>query len=246
MGIFDFKNSKQPSIDLSDFKFLSDDHTRIEKGNPVNANNKGALRGIRIRTADNKTFYVTIYNMIGNHPLWGDNIQMSEKRMKLIEETADRIIFRGYGTDAMGGSFANYGITLYKSKLGIDKIALHLLDRKIDIVYSKEEEKPLTETITQISDFDDFVGFAHKWNNTMSSDEKYQIALETDQLFNQGIIFFDAGDMKTAIEYFQGALVVMPINDDALKILANYYAQMGDNKKSVAIKMKLDYLSSLY
>lgn len=33
MGLFDFLKSdnNKPSIDLTDFKFLSDDHTRIEK-----------------------------------------------------------------------------------------------------------------------------------------------------------------------------------------------------------------------
>ena len=46
MGLYDFlkSNSKKPSIDLTDYKFLSDDHTRIENGRPSNANNKGAWR----------------------------------------------------------------------------------------------------------------------------------------------------------------------------------------------------------
>jgi hypothetical protein len=44
MGIFDFlkPNSDKPSIDLTDLKFLSDDHTRFENGRPTDANNKGA------------------------------------------------------------------------------------------------------------------------------------------------------------------------------------------------------------
>ena len=53
MGLFDFfksENNKKPSIDLTDFKFLSDDHTRIENGRPTTANNKGAWRGIRVKT----------------------------------------------------------------------------------------------------------------------------------------------------------------------------------------------------
>src|SRR5258708_22772629 len=102
MGLFDFlkAGSNKPSIDLTDFKFLSDDHTRIENGRPTQANNKGAWRGIRVKTSDNTTFYVTMYNMNENHPVWGDNIQMAEKRMKILEETNDKIVLRGFGTDA--------------------------------------------------------------------------------------------------------------------------------------------------
>jgi hypothetical protein len=107
MGLFDFiksDNSGNSSIDLTDYKFLSDDHTRIENGRPTNANNKGAWRGIRIKTSDSKTFYVTIYNMNENHPVWGNNIQMAEKQMKIVKENSEKIILRGFGTDLMGAS----------------------------------------------------------------------------------------------------------------------------------------------
>jgi len=142
MGLFDFFKSdeKKSSIDLTDYKFLSDNHTRIENGRPTNANNKGAWRGIRIKSSDNCTFYVTMYNMNGNHPVWGDNIQMAEKRMKLINESNDKIVLRGFGTDAMGGSFADYGITLHKTNGDVKKVTLHMHDRNIDIIYEKAEK----------------------------------------------------------------------------------------------------------
>ena len=152
MGLYDFlkTNSKKPSIDLTDYKFLSDDHTRIENGRPSNANNKGAWRGIRIKSSDNCTFYVTMYNMNGNHPIWGDNIQMAEKRMKLIDENNDRIVLRGFGTDVMGASFADYGITLHKTNGDVGKITLHMYDRKVDIVYEKAENKQQTSNEPEI------------------------------------------------------------------------------------------------
>lgn len=78
-----------------------------------------------------------MYNLVGNHPVWGNNIQMSPKQMKLVEETNDKISLRGYGTDATGASFADYGITLHKNKHGIEKITLHMFDRSIEIVYSE-------------------------------------------------------------------------------------------------------------
>ncbi len=55
-----------------------------------------------------------------NHHIWGDNIQMSEKQMKMLEETDVKIVLRGFGTDRMGSSFADYGLTLNK-KNGIIK-----------------------------------------------------------------------------------------------------------------------------
>lgn len=161
MGLFDFfkSSAKKPSIDLTDYKFLSDDHTRIENGVSVSADNKGAWRGIRIKTSDNLYFYVTMYNMDGNHPIWGNNIQMSEKQMKLISEDSEKIILRGYGEDALGSSFADYGITLYKTNSNVDKIALHMHDRSIDIVYYNYDDvlqsnKSLDKNTSELTNID--------------------------------------------------------------------------------------------
>lgn len=57
MGLFDFFESKsiKQSIDLTDYKFLSDDHTINENGSLINAKNKGVWRGISFKTFDNST-----------------------------------------------------------------------------------------------------------------------------------------------------------------------------------------------
>ena len=149
MGFFDFlkPNTSKPSIDLSDFKFVSDDHNRIENGQKTNANNKGAWRGIRIQTSDSKIFTVSIYNLTGTHPVWGDNVQMAPKQMKLIEENTNKIFLRGFGTDTMGASFADYGITLHKQNKNTIRVTLHMFDRNTEIVYLKgnsEEKKKVT------------------------------------------------------------------------------------------------------
>lgn len=151
MGFFDFlkPNTSKPSIDLSDFKFVSDDHNRIENGQKTNANNKGAWRGIRIQTSDSKIFTVSIYNLTGTHPVWGDNVQMAPKQMKLIEENTNKIFLRGFGTDTMGASFADYGITLHKQNKNTIRVTLHMFDRNTEIVYLKgnsEEMKKVTES----------------------------------------------------------------------------------------------------
>ncbi len=247
MGIFDFFKSdskdKKPSIDLTDYKFLSDDHTRIQNGQPTNANNKGAWRGIRVKTSDNTTFFVTMYNMNENHPVWGDNIQMAEKRMKLDKEINEKIILRGYGIDSMGASFADYGLSLHKSNGNINKVTLHMHDRNIDIVYEKAESKKQSETLNQFSDFDNFKDFTQKWNISMPMQEKMQIAIQSDAINNQGAQSYREGNFKVAIIYFEQALKLMPNNDDALKNLRLCYSKIGDQAKVNEMEKKLDYLS---
>jgi tetratricopeptide (TPR) repeat protein len=246
MGLFDFLKAdepKKPSINLTDYKFLSDDHTRFENGRPTGANNKGAWRGIRVRTSDNTTFFVTMYNMNGNHPIWGDNIQMAEKRMKLVDENNDKIVLRGFGTDAMGASFANYGITLHKSNGGVNKITLHMHDRNINIEYKKAESVTLAGKLDQFSDFDSFKSFTHKWNTNMPMQEKMQIALQSDTINNKGAVAYNNDNVSGAIKYFEQALTVMPNNDDALKNLKMCYLEIGNQMKAVEIQKKLNYLS---
>jgi len=245
MGIFNYKksNTNQPSIDLTDYKFLSDDHTRVQNGLSTDANNKGAWRGIRIQTSDNITFYVTMYNINENHPVWGDNIQMAEKQMKLIEEKNDKIILRGYGIDTMGSSFADYGLTLHKSNEKINKISLHMHDRNIEIIYEKAEDKKQIEILNYYSDFDNFKNFAHRWNVDMPMDEKMRIAMQSDLINNQGAYLFKDGDLDSAIQYFEKALKLMPINDDALKNLIRCHNINGNYENSIEPLKKLYYLS---
>lgn len=40
---------------------------------------------------------MTMYNLDRNHPVWQNNVQMAPKQMKIIEQTNDKIILRGYG-----------------------------------------------------------------------------------------------------------------------------------------------------
>jgi tetratricopeptide (TPR) repeat protein len=245
MGIFDFLKSKTErlSIDLTDYKFLSDDHTRIENGRRTSANNKGAWRGIRIKTSDNNTFYVTMYNINENHPVWGDNIQMAEKRMKVIHENNGKIILRGFGTDAMGSSFADYGLTLQKLNGNVSQIILHMHDRNIEIVYEKAENKMQSETLNQFSDFDNFKNFTHIWNTNMSIQEKMEIAKQSDVINNRGADAYDINDLIGAVKYFEQALTLMPNNDDALKNLVLCYSEIGNQSKVKEIEKKLNYLS---
>lgn len=78
-----------------------------------------------------------MYNLVGNHPIWGDNIQMTPKPMKIIQQNESQIQLRGYGYDRMGFPFAGYGLTLNISNGDVEKITLHMYDRNVEITYLK-------------------------------------------------------------------------------------------------------------
>jgi hypothetical protein len=138
MGLFDlFKsNSENLSIDLSNFRFSSDRHIRYQNGTQVSGDNQGAWRGLEIKQ-DNKNYTVSMYNLSGNHPLWGNNIQMAPKQMKVVNKNSSSIELRGYGHDQFGTPFDAYGVTLELEQNEIVRITLHLHDRGVDIVYFK-------------------------------------------------------------------------------------------------------------
>lgn len=124
-------------LDLSDYKFLSDNHIRSTNGIPSGNNNKGAWRGIRIINEGGDNYQVLIYNMVGNHPVWGDNLQMAPKQMKIIRKSQKEIFLQGYGEDIFGNSFSDYALTLNLGHNDIDTIILHMLDRDVEILYLK-------------------------------------------------------------------------------------------------------------
>lgn len=124
-------------LDLSDYKFLSDNHIRSTNGVPSTTNNKGAWRGVRIISEGHDRFQVLIYNMNGNHPLWGDNLQMAPKQMKLTRSTPNEIFLQGYGEDSFGNSFADYALTLTLKYNDVETVTLHMLDRGVEILYLK-------------------------------------------------------------------------------------------------------------
>jgi len=117
--------------------FKSSDHIRYENSQNVSGHNYGCNRAVKIESnvKGNEGYTVTTYNLDGNHPLWGNNIQMSPKQMKIINYSPNEILLRGYGYDAMGSSFADYGLSIFLNNGEIEKCRLHMYDRKVDIEY---------------------------------------------------------------------------------------------------------------
>ncbi len=131
-------------LNLSDIYFESSDHLRYENGIRVAGLSGGARRAIKVEdNIEGKEGYtVTVFNLDGNHPVWGTNVQVAPKQMKVVTASKDQTVLRGWGEDwkAFGdptGSFANYGISIFHPKNEIEKIILHMHDRKVDIEYLK-------------------------------------------------------------------------------------------------------------
>jgi len=116
-----------------EFVFHSSDHLRFENKKLVSGPHGGAPRAIKVeKNIDGGVGYtVTMFNTEGERAV----VQMTPKQMKLLSVDSEKIILRGYGSDSMGSSFADYGLTIYHSNGNIEKITLHMHDRGVDIQY---------------------------------------------------------------------------------------------------------------
>lgn len=134
-----------------DFVFKSSDHLRYENGRQVSGMQIGVNRAIKVEPNINGCegynikggigYIVTVFNLDGNHPLWSTNVQMSPKPMKIVSESSDKIILRGYPVKAMSPfgwidfNGEDYGLSVYLKNGDIFKCILHMHDRNVDIEY---------------------------------------------------------------------------------------------------------------
>jgi hypothetical protein len=132
----DTANDKLNNLKL---RYHSKDHLRYENDRHVSGPHGGAGRGIEVvpNFKLKEGYLVTVYNQDGIHPVWGNNIQMATKQMKVINKTENEIQLRGFGTDPMGNSFSDYALSIHISGNDIEYIKLHMLDRGIEIKYLK-------------------------------------------------------------------------------------------------------------
>lgn len=135
-----------------DFFFESSNHLRYENGEIVaGPHPAGASRAVKVEPNINgcsgynvnggEGYIVTIYNMDGVLPIWQNNVQMSPKPMRVVSQSADKIVLRGYPVQAMSPfgwvdfDGQDYGLTIYIKNEEVEKCVLHLHDRKVDIEY---------------------------------------------------------------------------------------------------------------
>lgn len=128
--------TSQSSMELN-FVFKSSDHLRYEDGRHVSGPHGGARRAVIVEPniSGGEGYTVTLYNLDGNHPVWQNNVQMAPKQMKVIQQTTDKIVLRGYGHDTMGTSFADYGLTIKLKNGKLENCILHMHNRGVDIEY---------------------------------------------------------------------------------------------------------------
>lgn len=132
--------------------FESHSHQRFEHGVPVMGlqvcnravkveENTNGYSGYDLIPGDG--YIVSILNLDGNHPLWGDNYQMSPKPMRIVKQSSDRIVLRGYAVLAMTPfgyeriDMSDYGVTLFIENGKIAKCRLDMFDRNVYIEYYK-------------------------------------------------------------------------------------------------------------
>ena len=131
-------------FDVSDIYFESSDNINYKNGTPITKTSDVSKVAIKVEAniEGMEGFLVTTYNLDDNTPIWGSNIEMSSKQMKVIDSSLDKTVLRGFGEDlsAMGdeeGKYSNYGISIMHPKNTIERIKLHFHHHNIDIEYLK-------------------------------------------------------------------------------------------------------------
>ena len=138
---------------MLNFLFESSDHLRYQNGIHVAGPHGGARRAIKVEPNINGCqgyniqggdgYIVTIYNLDGSHPFGQNNVQMSPKPMRIISQSLNKIVLRGYPVQATSPfgwidfDGQSYGLTIFFKNDEVDKCVLHMHDRKVDIEYLK-------------------------------------------------------------------------------------------------------------
>lgn len=132
--------------------FKSTSHQRFENSIPVRGlqecnraieveENINGCKGYNLTDGDG--FIVSILNLDGIHPIWGNNYQMSPKPMRLVSKAPDHISLRGYEVLAMTPfgyqeiDMSDYGISIFFENGEISMCRLDMFDRNTYIEYYK-------------------------------------------------------------------------------------------------------------
>jgi hypothetical protein len=139
------KNKKSttetPSEELRDIAFVSNQHVRTTDGVETGRTDDACYRGVKVDANGDGTYTVGIYLQEGEHPVWGDNMTMAPKRMRITKRSKGVTVLRGISGSSIFDDFSDYGITIYKSLGEVDKIVLHMHDRDTYISYLSNRPK---------------------------------------------------------------------------------------------------------
>lgn len=145
-------SKEKKEIDLSNFNFTSNSHQRYENGTPIRGLQTDCQRTIIIKENTNgcegylinsgEGYIVSIINDSESSLLSG-NKTMTAKPMKIISQTQDKIVLRGYKCKAQSPfgfidfDGDDYGITISLKNNQVDNCTLQLYDRNVEITYFK-------------------------------------------------------------------------------------------------------------
>ncbi len=138
LSFFKRKKENDLSIDLSNFMFVSSTHSKYEEG-VEKASVEGCWKGIQINKNSKKdnSYSMTIKRLDNQKSNWENDVQMSVKQMKIRDVSNNKLELCGYGDDAMGVSFSDYGIALLFENNTIVKIILKFFYRNVELHYSR-------------------------------------------------------------------------------------------------------------
>lgn len=141
------KAEKEQAESMQPFTFQSFCHQRYENGSPVQGlqecprtvsvvKNTNGCPGYRLQPGIG--YIVKIYNDDLGKP------NMSDKPMKVVRKTDDRVELRGFPIEAQSPfgwqevDYSDYGFIVHYKNGQIDKCVLHMYDRNIRIEYMKK------------------------------------------------------------------------------------------------------------
>ena len=224
------------------FQFNSSDHIRYENGVHVSGPHGGAPRAVKVEPniSGGRGYTVTIYNTDDQYV-----VQMTPKQMEIIKQDSNQIILRGFGSDFFGGSFADYGLTINYIDNQIDDCILHLLDRNVAIKYFKSEIESDEEVSPALMlNFENANRYLQDFIR-MPQSVRIEIATKTDELNNIGVDYYEDDDILNAIKFYNKALDIFSLNDDALKNLIVCYGEINDFEKMQKAQSLLEIVRRL-
>lgn len=144
----EYQNSSTSIPPVNPFVFRSDCHQRYENGTEVMGlqecirtvrleKNTNGCRGYKLNPGDG--YIVKIFNDDLGKP------NMSDKPMRVISKTADKVEFRGFPIEAQTPfgwqevDYRDYGFTVYYKNGEVSKCVLHMFDRNVDLEYRKSK-----------------------------------------------------------------------------------------------------------
>lgn len=140
--------SQATSVTLTPFVFHSTSHQRYQSGQPVMGlqlcgrtvrvdKNTNGCPGYRLSPGDG--YIIRVFNDDLGKP------NMSDKPMRIVNATKDKIELRGFPIEAQTPfgwqevDYSDYGFSIYYKNGSIEKCVLHMFDRSVDLEYRQEK-----------------------------------------------------------------------------------------------------------